>query len=242
MIQLANVSRSTKEMAPRLNNRHDKSSASSPMSEMTNKIARCFRRYTFPSRRSPDGLTAVYNQNLPLIWVVRTKVAPNSLNSGIQRELRSASGGLTVGHLRSMEQVISESTARSDFSTTLMTIFAAVALFLGALGVYGLVAYSVQQRKQEIGIRMALGASANQVINLLVRQSMTLVLAGIVIGIGAAWGLSRFMESLLFGAKARDPVVFLVVPVILTTVALLASYIPARRAIRIVPMKALRCE
>jgi ABC-type antimicrobial peptide transport system permease subunit len=187
-------------------------------------------------------MTALNEEILPVMWVVRTKVAPYSLSADIQRELRVASGGLPVGHIRSMEQVVGESTARQDFNTTLLTIFAGVALLLAAVGIYGLMAYSVQQRTQEIGIRMALGAAPGKVRGMIVLQGMRLAIVGIVVGVGAALALTRLMASLIFGVKTWDPVVFVTVTAVLSAVALLATYIPARRAARVDPLIALRYE
>ena len=127
-----------------------------------------------PIAQVSDGLTTLQNRVLPLQWEVRTNVQPFSLSDTIQRELRTASGGLPVAHIRSMDQVVVESTARTDFNTTLLTIFAGVALLLAAIGIYGLMAYSVQQRTQEIGIRMALGATSASVRGMVVRQGMLL--------------------------------------------------------------------
>ncbi|HXA57218.1 MAG TPA: ABC transporter permease [Candidatus Acidoferrum sp.] len=195
-----------------------------------------------PVSQVTDGMTALNEQILPIMWVVRTKVAPYSLSQEIQRELRAASGGLPVGHIRSMEQVVGESTARQDFNTTLLTIFAGVALLLAAVGIYGLMAYSVQQRTQEIGIRMALGAAPQKVRGMIVWQGMQLVLAGVLIGVGAGLALTRLMASMIFGVKAWDPTVFVAVTVVLSVVALFATYIPARRAAHVDPLVALRYE
>ncbi|MGA8367318.1 MAG: ADOP family duplicated permease [Candidatus Acidiferrales bacterium] len=195
-----------------------------------------------PVAQVTDGITALNAQILPLMWAIRTKVAPFSLSEDVQRELRSASGGLPVGHIRSMDQVVAESTAREDFNTTLLAIFAGVALLLAAIGIYGLMAYSVQQRAQEIGIRMALGAEPANVRNVVVRQGMALAMTGIVVGVGAALGLTRLMASMIYGVKARDPLVFMAVTAVFIAVSLLACYIPARRAMRVDPMVALRYE
>lgn len=195
-----------------------------------------------PVAQVPDGVTALNSRITPLQIVIRTKVEPFSLSPDIEKALRDASGGLPVGHIRSMDQVVSESTARSDFNTTLLTIFAAVALLLAAIGIYGLMAYSVQQRTQEIGIRMALGASPERVRRMVVLQGMRLVLGGVVIGVAAALALSRFIVSLLFGVRVHDPVVFVTVVVVLSAVALTATYVPALRASRVDPMESLRYE
>jgi len=195
-----------------------------------------------PFAQVNDGIIALNNRIIPVTWVVRTKLQPFSLSADIQRELREASGGLPVAHTRSMQQVVGESTARNDFYMTLLTIFAGVALLLEAIGVYGLMAYSVQQRTQEIGVRMALGASAQQVRRMVVVQGMQLALVGVVIGVASALGLTRLMSSLLYGVKPWDPIPIALVAVLLSGVTLLATYLPARRASRVDPMVALRYE
>jgi len=195
-----------------------------------------------PVSQVTDGMTALNAQIFPIMWAVRTKVAPFSLSENIQRELREASGGLPAGHIRSMEQVVAESTARQDFNTTLLTIFAGVALVLATVGIYGLMAYSVQQRTQEIGIRMALGAAPEKVRTMIVLQGMRLALVGIAIGVAASLALTRLMASLIFGVKTWDPAVFVTVTVVLSTVAFFATYVPARRAAHVDPLIALRYE
>jgi putative ABC transport system permease protein len=195
-----------------------------------------------PVAQVKDGVTALNNRIIPITWSVRTNVEPNSLSKEIQEELRTASGGLPVAHIRSMEEVRGESTSRTDFNMTLLVIFAGVALLLAAIGIYGLIAYSVQQRTQEIGIRMALGASLQDVRKMVVKQGMTLALIGVVLGVGAALGVTRLMTSLLYGVKASDPIVIVSAAVALGGVALLATYVPAMRASRVDPIVSLRYE
>ncbi len=195
-----------------------------------------------PMAQVNDGIVALNNRIGAAQWLVRTKLQPFSLSNDIQRELREASGGLPVAHVRSMQQVVGESTARNDFYTTLLTIFAGVALLLAAVGVYGLMAYSVQQRTQEIGVRMALGASARQVRSMVVLQSMKFALVGVLIGVASSLALARVIKSMLYGVKPWDPISLIVVTLLLTAVTLLAAYIPARRASRVDPMVALRYE
>ena len=195
-----------------------------------------------PEAQITDGINALATRVLPLNWVIRTKAAPFSMSEDIQRELRVATGGLPVAHIRTMEQVIGESIAIRDFGTMLLTLFAGVALLLAAIGIYGLMAYSVQQRTQEIGIRMALGASPASVRNMVVSQGMLLAVIGVVIGVGAALGLTRFMAGLIYGVKTWDPAVFVSVAVLLGGVSWFATYIPARRASRVDPMVSLRYE
>jgi putative ABC transport system permease protein len=195
-----------------------------------------------PEAQVTDGLTALDNRLAPILWSVRSKVPPFLLSTSIRKQLRIASGGLPVAHIRSMDQLMVESTARTSFNMALLTIFAGVALLLAAIGIYGLVAYSVEQRTQEIGIRMALGASPRGVRNMVVRQGMRLVLIGVGTGVVAALGLTRLLASMLYGVRPWDPLVFISVAVLLSLIALLATYLPARRASQVDPIVALRYE
>jgi predicted permease len=193
-----------------------------------------------PQAQLPDAENAFFFRP-PIAWVVRTQSEPHRLVPAIQRELRQVTG-LPVSDVHSMDEVVSMSTTQQRFNMLLMTVFGCAALLLAAIGVYGLMAYSVEQRKQEIGIRLALGAEAGQVRNMVVLQGMRLALMGVAGGLAAAWGLARLMESLLFGVKPRDPLVFIAVPVALGAVALLAVWLPANRASRVDPVVALRHE
>ena len=195
-----------------------------------------------PVAQVNDGVTALNARIGPLSWIIRTRGTPLSLSTAIQNELRQSSGGLPAARVRSMDQVVVQSTARSDFNMLLLTIFGCSALLLAAIGIYGLLAYSVEQRTREIGIRIALGAESSAVRNMIVLQGMRLTLLGVVIGIGAALGVTRLLASFLFGVKAVDPLVFVTVPVVLSLVALFAVWLPARRATRIDPLDALRYE
>jgi ABC-type antimicrobial peptide transport system permease subunit len=138
--------------------------------------------------------------------------------------------------------VVSLSTSREQFNMWLMTVFGCAALLLAAIGIYGLMAYSVEQRRQELGIRMALGAQARQVKNMVVLQGMRLAVVGVVVGVAASFGLARLITAFLFGVTPRDPMVFAGVPLVLTVVAFLAVWLPARRASRVDPIIALRYE
>jgi predicted permease len=195
-----------------------------------------------PEGQITDGLTKLANNVIPMSWVVRTAADPAALSPAIQHEFLAVDGQLPVSRIRTMEQVISESTARQNFNMLLLAIFAGLALLLAAIGIYGLMSYTVQQRAQEIGIRMALGASRSDMLQLIVRQGMILAGAGVVIGLAAAFGLTRVLVTLVFGVKTTDPVTYTTVGVILLAVALLATYIPARRATQMDPLIALRYE
>ncbi len=195
-----------------------------------------------PQAQMTDGMTRLNGTMLPMRWVVRTHGDPHELMPQIAEQLRIASGGFPVARVRGMDEVVLRSTSRENFNMLLLSIFGAVALVLAAIGIYGLMAYSVEQRTQEMGIRMALGADRNTIRKLVVWQGMRLTIVGVVLGVGAAFGLTRLIASFLFGVKSWDPAVFVSVPVILGTVALLAVWIPASRASRLDPMKALRVE
>jgi len=147
-----------------------------------------------------------------------------------------------VAHVRSMDEVLVQSTARNRFNMVLLRIFASLAMLLAAIGIYGVMSYAVGQRVHEIGIRMALGARAGDVLSLVLRQGLSLVVMGIVIGLmGAVW-LTEAMKSLLFGVSPNDPPTFAIVSALLLAVAAAATYIPARRATKVDPMVALRYE
>jgi putative ABC transport system permease protein len=194
-----------------------------------------------PLPQTSDDFTAFIVRN-PTIWIVRTRVEPHTLISSVKTELVQASGGLPTIKAQSMDEVLTNSTAREDFNTVLMLVFGTSALLLAAIGIYGLMAHSVQQRTQEMGIRMALGAQCYEIRNLVVWQAMRSTLLGVTIGTAAAWSLTRFIKSFLFEVKPLDPIVFMLVPALLCSIALFAAWLPARRAGRIDPIDALRHE
>ena len=141
-----------------------------------------------------------------------------------------------------MADIVVRSTSRQRFNMWLMTVFGSSALLLAAIGIYGLMAYTVEQRTQEIGIRLSLGADGASVRRMVVLQGMQLAIVGVAIGLAASWGLARLMTTFLFDVTARDPLVFVGVPVVLTIVAFLAVWFPALRAAKVDPMVALRYE
>jgi hypothetical protein len=195
-----------------------------------------------PIAQMPDGETALNSKVAPLWWIVRSRVNPYTLRTHIEAALREVSGGLPLAHMRTMAEVEVRNTARQRFNMLLLIIFGAAGLLMAAIGVYGVMSYSVQQRTQELGIRMALGAQASNLRNLVIGQGMILAGAGVVLGVAGALWLSRFLASFLFGVKAWDPIAFLVTPLVLSGVALFAVWIPARKATRVDPMTALRLE
>ena len=195
-----------------------------------------------PEGQVTDGLTKLANNLLPMSWLIRTKTDPISAVSPIRHEFEAMDGQLTPSKILTLEAVIKDSTTRENFNMLMLTVFAAVALLLAAVGIYGLMSYAVEQRTQEIGIRMALGAGLGEMMKMILGQGMRLVIVGVVLGLAAAFGLTRLLAGLLFGVKAGDPLTFAAVAVILTAVALLAAFVPAQRATRVDPILALRQE
>ncbi|HET9533498.1 MAG TPA: ABC transporter permease [Blastocatellia bacterium] len=174
--------------------------------------------------------------------VVRASDDPAALGSLLRREVLAVDKNQPVANIATMPQLLSDSVAGPRFNFLLLAVFAAVALLLAAIGVYGVISYAVTQRTREIGLRMALGAEPRDVLRLIIFQGMALTLIGLAIGLGAALALTRVMSSLLFGVSATDPAVFLLITLLLAVGALAACYLPARRATRVDPMIALRYE
>jgi predicted permease len=172
----------------------------------------------------------------------RGNTTPGAMLSAVQNELRSLDPDLPMYRVRTMEEQVDESLAGRRFSTLLLGIFASVALALSTLGIYGVMAYLVNQGSRELGIRIALGASPGNILNLVVGQGMVLAFAGVAIGLAAAFPLTRLIRSLLFGVEAFDPMIFAAISLLLVMISLLACYLPARRAARTDPLISLRCE
>jgi putative ABC transport system permease protein len=174
--------------------------------------------------------------------VLRSNVAPTTLTSAIKKELRVVDPDLPIYNVRTMEDRVQDSLARRRFSMLILGLFAFLALAIATIGIYGVMAYMVSQGTREIGIRLALGATPAHILRLVVRQGMLLAAVGVGIGLIGAFTLTRLMRSLLFGVQSTDPLTFVAIAALLALIALLASYIPARRAARIDPMVSLRCE
>jgi putative ABC transport system permease protein len=195
-----------------------------------------------PDTQVLDAMTELNAKIVPLRWAVRTHGDPRQLSNVIAEQLRQASGGFPVARIKTMDEIVSSTTSRQTFNMMLLSIFGAIALTLAAIGIYGLMAYSVQQRTQEIGIRMALGADRTTIRKLVVWSGMKLALVGVALGIAASFGLTRLIASFLFGVKTWDPTAFIAVPAVLCAVAFVAVWLPAMRASRVEPMSALRVE
>ena len=192
--------------------------------------------------QTPDVFFAGDNQLRAMNIAVRTAGDPAALTSAVAGQIHSLDSDLAISKIQTMDQGVGASVAGPKFNTFLLGIFSLAALFLAAIGIYGVLAYAVAQQTHEIGVRIALGAQRRDVMRLVLVQGARLTLVGIVIGVLAAFGLTRLMASLLYGTSASDPLTFAAVSAVLFVVALAACYIPARRAMRVDPMVALRYE
>ncbi len=195
-----------------------------------------------PQAQVSDGLTALINQALPIAWVLSVTGDPLAAAATVRREVTAVDPQQAVFEFRSMGQVLGQSMATRSFLLVLLTVFAAVALLLAAIGIYGVMSYAVEQRTNEIGIRMALGAGRPQVLWMVLRQGTLLVSAGVVVGLAGAFGATRVLSAMLFGVKATDPATFAGVAIVLAAVAVVAILVPAHRATRVNPVEALRWQ
>jgi len=175
-------------------------------------------------------------------WVVRTSTDPGSIASGAHRAIWSLDPDLPVSRVRPMREVYAATLARRQFSLSVASLFAALALALASIGLYGVTSYAIAQRTHELGVRIALGAQPKDVLQVVLAQGVRLALIGLALGCGAALALTHLMAGLLYGVGARDPITFLAVAALLLVVVLLASFVPARRAMRIDPTTALRYQ
>src|SRR4051812_22811889 len=174
--------------------------------------------------------------------VVRTSIEPMSLAASVRNSIWSVDKDQTVADIDTMDHIVAQAVARQRFSMILLALFAGLALLLASVGIYGVMSYSVAQRTREIGIRMALGARQTDVLQMTVMHGLKLVGAGMMIGLLAAFFVTRVLATLLFGITATDPITFVGISVVLLAVAILASYVPALRATRVDPLTALRAQ
>jgi predicted lysophospholipase L1 biosynthesis ABC-type transport system permease subunit len=175
-------------------------------------------------------------------FVLRTTGDPLLLSAAVRQEMRQLDPGMPVRNLRSMDEVLGRSIAPQRFNLSLLSLFSGLGLLLAAIGIYGVMAYSVSQRTHEIGLRMALGAQVADVLKLVLRQGMALALLGVALGLIVSVTMTRLMKSLLFGVSANDPLILIGVALSVIFIALLACYLPARRAAKVDPLVALRYE
>ena len=195
-----------------------------------------------PAAQAKLGTSNLFEGWFPRSIVVRTTGDPLLLNRALREAVAATDPLVPIGAIRSMDQVLSRSLALRSFMMMLLSIFGALALVLAAVGIYGVIAFAVSQRTREIGVRMALGARPADVLRMVLREGMTLVAAGVALGIVASLMLTRLLEGMVYGVKVRDPLIFAVVNLLLVAVSLAACYIPARRATRVDPLEALRYE
>jgi putative ABC transport system permease protein len=212
-------------------NVHHRGLAETPRPEMYLPHAQFFAT-------APDSVVPVRSMTLTL----RVRGAPESLTGPVRQVLADLDRGLAVSDIRSLDDVVSRSIAAPRFTTALLSVFAALALVLAAIGIYGVLSFIVAQRTAELGIRMALGASASDVLRLVVGQGMRPVLIGLIAGLFAALALGRLLRGFLYNVAQTDPGTYAAVTLGLAAVAALACYLPARRASRVDPMVALRAE
>jgi putative ABC transport system permease protein len=194
-----------------------------------------------------ESQSEIYFSSLQDYWaamslVVRSTVEPSSLSAAVRQAVNEVDKSVPVSQVKTMDKVVSESITQPRFNLFLLVLFSTVAMLLSAAGIYGVTAYTVSQRTRELGIRLALGAQVGDVLKMILAQGMAVIGVGLVLGLAAAFGLMRLLRSLLFGIGENDPLTFVAITIVLLIVALIACYIPARRATKVDPLEALRAE
>jgi len=217
-------------------------SNTSPWMEIVGIVADVRHQALDASPREEMYLPCAQKPLSEMVVVIGARADPSGLAGELRAQVRSVDPDQPLANIQRMEEIVGASLAPRRAALTLLGVFAGVAVLLAAVGLYGLIAYSVAQRTREIGIRMALGALAGDVLVMVLRQGLSLTAAGVAAGLVAALGLSRLMSGLLYGVSAADPWTYVTVPLVLALVATLASVLPARRAARVDPMAALRSE
>jgi predicted lysophospholipase L1 biosynthesis ABC-type transport system permease subunit len=195
-----------------------------------------------PQAQQPQGITRIVNSSAPLVWAVRSSLDERPLASAVTTAIQQVDSRMPLARVRTMDRLLADSISRQNFNRLLLSIFAGSALLLAAIGVYGLMSYSVEQQTHEIGVRIALGAEKSTVLLLVLRQGLMPALAGVAAGLAGAYGVTRLMASLLYGVTPTDPLSFLGVAAVLLLVAIVAVLVPARRAASVDPVRALRAE
>jgi putative ABC transport system permease protein len=195
-----------------------------------------------PDAQEPQGIVELMSEFGPIWWMVRTHIEPHQLIPTLSEVLRKVSGGRPIGNVRTLDEMLAQSIAKQKFNMLLLSVFAFTALLLSAVGVYGVMAYSVTQRTHEIGVRVALGAQQVQVLWLVMRESLLISAVGVVIGLALALACSRLLESMLYRLSPFDPLSFALSVCSIALAGTFAAFIPARRAARVDPIVALRYE
>ena len=195
-----------------------------------------------PQAQQPQGMTKIFNSAVPLAWEVRSDLDEKSLIFAVAKAIHEVDSRLPLGDVRRMDKILADSISRQNFNMNLLSVFATSALLLAAIGIYGVMSYSVQQQTKDIGIRMALGADKNTILAMVLRQGLIPALIGLCAGLTGAVSLPRLMQSLLYGVKSGGPISFFGIAATLLIVAFLAVLIPARHAISLDPVRALRSD
>jgi ABC-type antimicrobial peptide transport system permease subunit len=195
-----------------------------------------------PVGQVSDPLTRLSNGVIPPSWIVKTSAPLAGITPLVRQAFAEVDRQLAVSDVRSMEDLIAQSIARQNFNMLLLTIFGAIALLLAAVGVYGIMSYSVEQATHDISVRLALGAARRDIFSLVIGRGMTLAGTGLALGAAGAFAASRVLSQMLYGVKPTDPSTYAAAIVSLAAIALFACYLPARRAMRVDPIAALKQE